>query len=229
MNSNPKVPVNKEWVNKSRKSSRGTTALDEFAKFLREPRAKELFSEDMNHYFVLGNILVMQCMIEYLVVDMHLYRFATSVIAKDFRVKYNVLCDEHTGLMLKGTPRLTKDEPNSKQDHHIPTKLRNALSQPKKSEQERINNCTEILRKQLPDVETEEEKERTEENQNSNLRRALGEIGLHDRIKTGILDVWKRKSEKKMEKNTADIQTEEKQKKDDFEALLAAMMQKNKK
>ena len=112
---------------------------------------------------------------------------------------------------------------------HVPTKLRNALSQTKKSEQERINNCAEILRKQLPNVETEEEKERKEQNQNSTLRRAIGEIGLHDRIKTGILDVWKLKSDKKIEKITADIQTEEKQRKNDFDALLAARMQKNKK
>mmetsp|Transcript_14177 Transcript_14177/g.28929 ORF Transcript_14177/g.28929 Transcript_14177/m.28929 type:complete len:711 (+) Transcript_14177:74-2206(+) len=221
MNSDPKVEVDRKWINTSRKTSVAMTALDEFAKMLRTPDANQLFSKDFNDYLVLGNILVMQCMIEYLVVNLHLHRMAASVIAKDLRVNYNVLCQEHTGLILKGTPRLCGKKPGQKRDFRVHTKLRNALSQTKKSEQERINNCVEILRKLLPDYTTEEDKERRLRAQKQQLRRAVGKIGLDDRIRKQILNAWKLKLKERIQDLTEEIEIEEQQNADVFAAMLA--------
>mmetsp|Transcript_27434 Transcript_27434/g.46613 ORF Transcript_27434/g.46613 Transcript_27434/m.46613 type:complete len:264 (-) Transcript_27434:26-817(-) len=221
MNSDLKVEVDRKWINTSRKTSVAMTALDEFAKMLRTPDANQLFSGDLNDYLVLGNILVMQCMIEYLVVHLHYYRYGTSVIAKDLRVDFDVLCPEHTGLILKGTPRLCSNKPDQKRDYHVHTKLRNALSQTKKSEQERIDNCVEILRKLSPDYTTEEDKERRLREQKQHLKRAVGKIGLDHRIRKQILNAWKLKLKERIQDLTEEIEIEEQQNADVFAAMLA--------
>ena len=65
-----------------------------------------------------------------------------------------MLCDKYTGLILKEAPRLYRKKTSLQRDTLYDTKIRSALSQTKKSEQERINNCAEIIGKQLPDAET---------------------------------------------------------------------------
>ena len=146
---------------------------------------------------------------------------------KDFRVKYNALCDKHTGLILKDAPRLYRKKTSLTRDSHVNAKIRSALSQTNKSEQERINNCAEIIRKQLPDAETGQEKERDVDTQNKTLRGAIDKIGLHDKIRTGILDIWNHKMEKKVKKITKDEQAKEKKRRNAFDAMLAARLQKN--
>ena len=221
MNSDPKVPVDKKWINISRKRAVGMSIIDALAKFLRVPDADAdiLFSEDMNKHSILGNILVMQSMIEYLVVDLHLYRFATSVIAKDFMVNYDVLCKDHTGLILKGTPTLTKKDPSSKKDHHLHTKLRNALSQTT-DYQERIKNCAEILRTMYPDVTTKEEKERFLSEQMPALKKAARKIGLDERCRIDIQKELNLIVEKKIKDYGKQEQVQQKQSYDCFASML---------
>eukprot|EP00984_Skeletonema_dohrnii_P008019 scaffold2944_cov155-Skeletonema_dohrnii-CCMP3373.AAC.36 len=197
MNSDPKEKVDRKWINTSRKTSVAITALDEFAKFLINADARS-FSEDLKDYPILGNITVMQCMIEYLVVHLHYYRYGTSVIAKDLRVDFDVLRPEHTGLLMSDTPRLTKFEPSSQKDRQIGDKLRCILS---KGGADQIDSAAKL-------IHNNDGKRRSHSKQVKMLQNFSKQIGLDNELFKEIkttLDQWEESRVEKEAENKKQV------------------------
>ena len=132
VNSDPKVPANEAWHERSDRAASTAGVLDQFALFLRtENPPDKMFSTDMQDYPVQKNILVMRALIEYLVRDVHLYRYAISNIVKHFRagdaMGIDMFSAPHSNLILQYPHALSKDT-GRYIDFHVVDRLRCIMS-----------------------------------------------------------------------------------------------------
>lgn len=199
MNSDPKVPVDKQWIEKSHNRSVDMAALDEWTNWLKTAGAPKSFSKSMSDYKILGNIPMLQCMIEYLVVHLHYYRMGVSVIAKDMRVgvDFDVLRKPHTMKIYEEIPSLNVKEPAEEADYNAGDKLRCLLSRMdimSTVDDDKILRAAELIDKhQAPDLLGKVRKFSDQVRLLESIRESSGLVQeVHDQIKD-ILDQWKRK------------------------------------
>ena len=198
MNSDPKVPVDKQWIEKSHNRSVDMAALDEWANWLKTADAPNKFSKSMSDYKVLGNIPMMQCMIEYLVVHLHYYRMGASVIAKDMRVgvDLDVLRKPYTMKIYEEIPSLNVEEPAQEADHNIGDKLRCLLSRMdimSTVDDDKILRAAELIEKhQAPDLLGKVRKFSDQVRLLESIHESSGLVQeVYDQIKD-VLEQWKR-------------------------------------
>eukprot|EP00985_Skeletonema_marinoi_P023313 scaffold15450_cov66-Skeletonema_marinoi.AAC.1 len=193
MNSDPKVAVDEKWVNISRKRAFGMAFLGEFSKFIRKTNAQKQFSNDMSEYDILGNIVIMQSLIEYLVVHLHYYRYGASVMAKDFRVPFDVFCQDHTSLILSYPGCLSK---SSLFERYVAKRRPTSLQKKDKLLRDRLRCCLSLNQEDQIKIAADMVREyrtegkartlRTETNQDEILENAHSKIGIEEVIFSDI-------------------------------------------
>ena len=198
MNSDPKVPVDKQWIEKSHNRSVDMAALDEWTNWLKTAGAPKSFSKSMSDYKILGNIPMLQCMIEYLVKHLHYYRMGTSVIAKDMRVgvDLDVLCKQNTMKIYEEIPSLNVEEPAQEADYNVGDKLRCLLSRMdimSTVDDDKILSAAELIDKhQAPKLLGKVRKFSFQVELLESIRESSGLVQeVYDQIKN-VLEQWKR-------------------------------------
>lgn len=221
-NSDPKIKVDKKWVYISRDTAMKFGSIQLLCAYLQTQDAdpSKCFSEDMRDHLVLHNVLVMQCILEYLVVHLHYYQMGANVIAKDFMADFDVIVERHTKLILefpfaisRYMTRRSSRETTFTREKKFRERLR-CIVTANMSEAEMITKAVEALMFQG-------DKRRDFSKQESMLKRSACGIGLcnniHERIKSAMVSENREWVKNNAEENTNTFRASESTFLDTFE------------